>query len=354
MQHREAKQGVVHDVLIGILQGRQKRALNLCTVREAQRGSSPNPVVAGTRFELRDELVCALDGRPGDFLLEQEGTTPVLVTEVRSGCGCTVMALEKNLIQPGEKGKIQAVYHLESRQGRQSVSVAVTTQEPEERRYDLTVEVEINFPGANAETVEESIATAVEQEVNGAENMIYFSSKSTSDGRYVLTCTFKVGTNLDLANVDINNRVNKAQPKLPPEAVAAGISVKKKSPDMLVVLSLHSPEGVYDDLFLSNYASINLVDPLARVQGVGSTMIVGQRDYSMRFWVRPDRLAALGITAGDLSNAVKEQNLVVPAGAVGQPPARAGTEFQLAVNVKGRLETPEEFENIVVRTLPDG
>jgi HAE1 family hydrophobic/amphiphilic exporter-1/multidrug efflux pump len=217
-----------------------------------------------------------------------------------------------------------------------------------------TVEVEINFPGANAETVEKSIASAVEQEVNGAENMIYFSSKSTSDGRYVLTCTFNVGTNLDLANVDINNRVNKAQPKLPPEAIAAGISIKKKSPDMLVVLSLHSPDGTYDDLFLSNYASINLVDPLARVPGVGSTMIIGQRDYSMRFWVRPDRLAGLGITAGDLSNAVKEQNLVAPAGAVGQPPAKAGTEFQLAVNVKGRLETPEEFENIIVRTLPDG
>ncbi len=145
-----------------------------------------------------------------------------------------------------------------------------------------TVEVEVNYPGANAKTVEESIATAIETEVNGAENMIYFSSKSSSDGRYVLQCTFKVGTNLDLANVDINNRVNKATSKLPPEAVAAGISVKKKSPDMLMAIALYSPDDSYDELFLSNYTSLNIVDAVARTKGVGSTMIVGQRDYAMR------------------------------------------------------------------------
>jgi HAE1 family hydrophobic/amphiphilic exporter-1/multidrug efflux pump len=217
-----------------------------------------------------------------------------------------------------------------------------------------TVQVEINYPGANAETVEQSIATNVEAEVNGAENMIYMSSKSSSDGRYVLTCTFKVGTNLDLANVDINNRVNKAQPKLPKEAVAAGISVKKQSPDMLLVISLYSPDNTFDETFLSNYASINLVDAIARTPGVGSTMIVGQRDYAMRFWVRPDKLAKLGLTGGDLSNVIGEQNLVAAAGQVGQPPAKAGTQFQYSVNVKGRLTTPEEFENMIVRTMPDG
>ncbi|NUN98762.1 MAG: efflux RND transporter permease subunit, partial [Candidatus Omnitrophica bacterium] len=217
-----------------------------------------------------------------------------------------------------------------------------------------TVEVEINYPGANAETVEQSIATNVEAEVNGAENMIYMSSKSTSDGRYVLQCTFKVGTNLDLANVDINNRVNKAQPKLPKEAVSAGISVKKKSPDMLLVISLYSPDKTYDETFLSNYASINLVDAIARTSGVGSTMIVGQRDYAMRFWVRPDKLAKLGITGSDIADVIQEQNLVAAAGQVGQPPAEAGTQFQYSVNVKGRLTDAEEFENMIVRTLPDG
>jgi HAE1 family hydrophobic/amphiphilic exporter-1/multidrug efflux pump len=217
-----------------------------------------------------------------------------------------------------------------------------------------TVEVEINYPGANAETVEQSIATNVEAEVNGAENMIYMSSKSSSDGRYVLTCTFKVGTNLDLANVDINNRVNKANAKLPPEAIAYGISVKKKSPDILLAISIYSPDSTFDETFLSNYTSINLVDPIARTPGVGSTMIVGQRDYAMRFWVRPDKLAKLGLTGSDLANVIGEQNLVAPAGQVGQPPARAGTQFQYTVNVKGRLTDPAEFQNMIVRTQPDG
>jgi HAE1 family hydrophobic/amphiphilic exporter-1/multidrug efflux pump len=217
-----------------------------------------------------------------------------------------------------------------------------------------TVEVEINYPGANAETVEQSIATNVEAEVNGAENMIYMSSKSSSDGRYVLTCTFKVGANLDLANVDINNRVNKATAKLPPEAVSAGISVKKKSPDMLLAISVYSPDNSFDETFLSNFTSINLVDPIARTPGVGSTMIVGQRDYAMRFWVRPDKLAKLGLTGADLANVINEQNLVAPAGQVGQPPARSGTQFQYTINVKGRLTEPSEFENMIIRTLPDG
>ena len=217
-----------------------------------------------------------------------------------------------------------------------------------------TVEVEINYPGANTETVEQSIATNVEAEVNGAENMIYMSSKSSSDGRYVLTCTFKVGTNLDMANVDINNRVNKAAAKLPQEAIAYGISIKKKSPDILLAISIYSPDRTYDDTFLSNYTSINLVDPIARIPGVGSTMIVGQRDYAMRFWVRPDKLAKLALTGSDLANVIGEQNLVAPAGQVGQPPAKAGTQFQYTVNVKGRLTDPAEFENMIIRTQSDG
>ena len=216
------------------------------------------------------------------------------------------------------------------------------------------VSVEVNYPGANASVVEESIATAIEAEVNGAENMIYFSSKSSSDGRYVLQCTFEVGTDLDLANVDINNRVNKATPKLPPEAVAAGISIKKKSPDMLLAISVYSEGDAYDDVFLSNYTSLNLVDPIARTKGVGSTMIVGQRDYSMRLWLRPDKLTKLGLTAADVTAAIREQNVLLPTGSVGQPPAKAGVEFHYSINARSRLETVEEFEDIILRTLPDG
>ncbi len=217
-----------------------------------------------------------------------------------------------------------------------------------------TIEVEINYPGANAETVEQAIAAPVETEVNGAEDMIYFTSKSSSDGRYLLTCSFAVGKDLDLANVDINNRVNKAMSKLPPEAVAAGISVEKKSPDFVLVISLYSPDGTYDETFISNYASLNLVDPITRTSGVGSTNLIGQRDYAMRLWVRPDKLTKLGLTAGDIADAVREQNVLLPVGAVGQPPAEAGVAFQYSISAKTRLETQEEFENIVLRTLPDG
>ncbi|MDG2149565.1 MAG: multidrug efflux RND transporter permease subunit [Planctomycetota bacterium] len=217
-----------------------------------------------------------------------------------------------------------------------------------------TVEVEVNYPGANAETVEQSIAAPIETEVNGAENLIYFSSKSSSDGRYVLQCTFEVGTDLDLANVDINNRVNKASSKLPAEAIAAGISVRKKSPDMLMAIAVYSPNGAYDETFLSNYTSLNLVDSIARTPGVGSTMIVGQRDYSMRLWLRPDKLTKLGLTAADVANAIREQNVLLPVGAVGQPPAEAGVEFQYAVNTKSRLTEVSEFEDIILRTLSDG
>lgn len=216
------------------------------------------------------------------------------------------------------------------------------------------IQVEVNYPGASAETLESSIASNIEQAVNGAEHMIYMSSKCSSDGRYVLQVVFEVGTNIDLANVDVNNRVQQATPKLPADAVNAGVSVTKQSPDMLMVISVYSPDNSYDDVFISNYATINLVDAIARAPGVGGTMIVGQRDYAMRFWLRPDRLARLGLTATDISNAIQEQNVLTPAGSVGQPPANTGVSFQYTVDVKGRLTTEKEFGNIVVRTLPDG
>jgi HAE1 family hydrophobic/amphiphilic exporter-1/multidrug efflux pump len=216
------------------------------------------------------------------------------------------------------------------------------------------IQVEVTYPGASAETVEQSIATSIEQAVNGAEHMLYMSSKSSSDGRYVLQVVFEVGTNIDLANVDVNNRVQQATPKLPVDAVNAGISVTKQSPDMLMVISVYSPDKSYDDVFISNYATINLVDAIARTPGVGSTMIVGQRDYAMRFWLRPDRLAQLSLSASDITGAIQEQNVLTPAGAVGEPPASTAVSFQYTVNVKGRLATDKEFGDIIVRTLPDG
>ncbi len=217
-----------------------------------------------------------------------------------------------------------------------------------------TVTVETFFVGASARVVEENVAVPIEQEVNGAENMLYMSSSSTSDGRYFLTCTFAVGTDIDIAQVDVQNRVSRADRALPAEVRGFGITVKKASPDMLVVLSLFSPDGAYDDLFLSNYALLNLYDPISRIYGVGDITIVGEREYAMRMWVRPDRLAALGLTARDIAQAVQDQNVQAPAGQVGQPPAKAGLSFQYNVDVKGRLTEQEEFDNIILRTLPNG
>ncbi len=217
-----------------------------------------------------------------------------------------------------------------------------------------TITVETFYTGASAKVVEENVAFPIEQEVNGAENMIYMSSTSTSDGRYYLTCTFQVGTNIDIAQVDVQNRVSRAEKSLPPEVKGYGITVKKASPDMLMVLSLYSPDDAYDDLFLSNYARLNLYDPIARIYGVGNIAIVGEREYAMRLWVRPDKLAKLGLTASDIAQAVQDQNVQAPAGQVGQPPAQAGVSFQYSVDVKGRLSDKQEFDNVIIRTLPDG
>ncbi len=217
-----------------------------------------------------------------------------------------------------------------------------------------TVTVETFYTGASARVVEENVAIPIEQEVNGAENMIYMSSNSTSDGRYFLTCTFAVGTDIDIAQVDVQNRVSRADRALPPEVRGFGITVQKASPDMLLVLSLYSPDKTFDDLFLSNYATLNLSDPIARIYGVGNIAIVGEREYAMRLWVRPDKLARLGLTARDVAQAVQDQNVQAPAGQVGQPPARTGLDFQYTVDVQGRLTYQEEFDNIIIRTQPDG
>src|SRR2546427_654319 len=205
------------------------------------------------------------------------------------------------------------------------------------------IQVSATYTGANAQVVEETVAAPIEQEVNGAENMIYMQSKSTNDGRYVLNATFRVGTDIDIASVDIQNRISRANSRLPAEALQAGITVKKQSPDILQVISLSSPSGAYDTIFLSNYASISVLDQLSRIPGVGNAdIVVGKRDYSMRLWLRPDKLAKLGITGGDIARVISDQNIQAAAGQIGQPPAPQGLDFQYSVNVKGRLTTVEE------------
>src|SRR5882757_1435127 len=166
------------------------------------------------------------------------------------------------------------------------------------------------YTGANAETVEKTVAAPIEQQVNGAENMLYTQSQSSSDGSYSLTCTFKVGTNKDIASVDVQNRVNQANPSLPSEVVQSGVTVLKRSSNIVLIITLTSPDQSYDSLFLSNYATVFITDELARVPGVGQASIaIGKRDYAMRFWVQPDKLAQLGVTSGDIIKSINDQNV---------------------------------------------
>jgi len=218
-----------------------------------------------------------------------------------------------------------------------------------------TVQVSASYPGASAAVVEESVATPIEQQVNGAEQMMYMQSVSANDGSMVLTVTFEVGRDLDMATVDVQNRVSLASPQLPDDVTRQGLTVKKQSPNMLVCANLIADEGSgYDALFLSNYATINLADALARIPGVGNVQVYGAGDYGMRIWLDPDKLARLGLTVADVIGAVQEQNLQAPAGQIGVPPAPRGQEFQLTIQTKGRLAEPEEFGGIIVRAGADG
>ncbi|WP_027179406.1 efflux RND transporter permease subunit [Maridesulfovibrio bastinii] len=217
-----------------------------------------------------------------------------------------------------------------------------------------TVQVTANYNGANAKVVEETVAAPIEEQVNGAQDMLYMNSISSNDGRYVLNISFEIGRDLELATVDVQNRVSLATPQLPSDVTKSGVSVKKQSPSMLGAISLSSPDKTFDSLFLNNYAKINLYDALARIPGVGSITIFGDQDYGMRIWLDPDKMARLGITTGDVSTAIQEQNLQAPAGQVGQPPTNSGQQFQMTVQVKGRLTEPEEFGKIIIRADPDG
>jgi HAE1 family hydrophobic/amphiphilic exporter-1/multidrug efflux pump len=216
------------------------------------------------------------------------------------------------------------------------------------------VVVTATYPGASAQVVEQTVTTPIEQQVNGVENMIYMSSRSGSDGTMTLTVTFAVGTELDIAAVNVQNRVAIAQAKLPQDVIRQGISITKQSPDLVEIVALTSPDGSRDELYLSNYATLQIVDVLARVPGVGQVTVFNGRDYGMRLWLDPDRLASLGLTAGDVADAVREQNLQAAAGQIGQPPAPPGQQFQYTVTTRGRLATSEEFERIILRTREDG
>jgi len=216
------------------------------------------------------------------------------------------------------------------------------------------IRVTANYPGASAEAVEQSVATPVEQEVNGVDNMIYMKSSNTSDGRMLLDVNFQVGMDQDIANVLAQNRVSAAQARLPADVIAQGVTVKKQSPSILMVISLYSPEGTYDANYLINYCGINLRDELLRIPGVAQVDLFGGIDYGMRIWIDPQRMAKLGLIPSDVINAIKEQNLQAPAGSVGGAPAPPDQEFTYTVSAPGRLVTTEEFENIIVRQSAEG
>ena len=213
-----------------------------------------------------------------------------------------------------------------------------------------TVSVSTSFPGANAQVVEQTVTTPIEKEVNGVENMIYMQSKSTSVGSMDLTVSFDIGTDPDMAAVLTQNRVSIAEPLLPEEVKRQGVKTEKQSTQITLMVNLISPDGRYDDIFISNYATTQINDVLARVNGVGKVTAMGAKDFGMRIWIDPQRLRARDLTTDEVVNALREQNVQVAAGAIGQPPNPAGLNFQYTITTLGRLETVQQFENIIVKT----
>ena len=219
-----------------------------------------------------------------------------------------------------------------------------------------TVQVTATYPGANAKTVADTVATPIEAEVNGVERMLYMSSRCTNDGQMLLDVTFELGTNLDMAQVLVQNRVSIALAKLPEEVKRIGVTTKKKSPAILLCINLISPDGKYDQLYLNNFATLSVKDDIARIKGVGDVTFLGPRDYSMRVWLDRDRLASLQMTPSDVISAIQQQNVQVAAGRIGQPPVPAGVSvpFDLPINTEGRLSSEEQFSDIIVKSGAQG
>jgi multidrug efflux pump len=217
-----------------------------------------------------------------------------------------------------------------------------------------TVQVTASYPGADPKVVAETVATPIEEQVNGVENMLYMSSQSTADGTMTLTVTFKLGTDLDIAQVLVQNRVAIATPQLPQEVRNLGVTVQKQSPDLMMVVHLISPNGTYDQAYISNYAFLQIRDPLSRLDGIGNVTVFGAREYSMRIWLDPNRMYSRGLTTDDIIAAIQAQNVQVAAGRLGAEPAPPGTELQLTINTQGRLITPDQFGQIIVKRGDNG
>src|SRR5689334_7120449 len=212
-----------------------------------------------------------------------------------------------------------------------------------------TVQVTAIYPGANAQTVRDTVAAPIEEQVSGVEGMMYMTSRSTNDGAYNLTVTFKLGTDSDMAQVLVQNRVSLALPVIPSLVQNEGINVKKMSPNTLMIVNLISPDNRYDALFLSNYATVNVKDELGRLPGVAGITYPGQRDYRLRAWLDADKMAALRLSAMDVVTAISQQNVQIAAGQIGQQPVPKGQQYQLTINTLGRLIEPEQFADIILK-----
>ena len=217
-----------------------------------------------------------------------------------------------------------------------------------------TVEVSAYYPGANAQVVADTVAAPIEQQVNGVENMMYMSSQCTNDGTYILTVTFKPGIDLNMAQVLVQNRESLAEPILPDLVKRRGVSVKKKSPSILMIINVFSPEGTKDNLYLSNYATIQLRDELARLDGVGDITYIGQRNYSMRVWLDPQKMTFRNLTSSDVVSTIEQQNIQVAAGQLGQPPVSTGQAFQFTITTLGRLTDSDQFADMILKTDNQG